>query len=92
MTRLPEGLEDLVGREVVLDARSLYVFIGRLVGADSLYLVLEDADVHDLRDTSTNREVYVIETKKYGIRANRRRVLVRMDEVVSVSKLEDVID
>ncbi len=86
------SLESLVGREVVLDARSLFVYIGRLVKVDTHFVLLEDADVHDLRDSSTSREVYVLETKRFGIRANRKRVYVRRDEIVSFSLLDDVIE
>ena len=47
--------------------------------------------VHDLRDTKTTRELYVLDSRRYGIRSNRDRVLVRLDEVVSQSALTDVI-
>lgn len=84
--------ESLVGRDVVLDVNGLYVYLGALVGRDLHYLVLENADVHDLRDTSTTREQYVLESRRHGISGNRRRVLVRRDEVVSISALEDVLE
>ncbi len=81
----------LVGREVVIDVVSQYVYLGKLAGHDTRYLVLEQADVHDLRDTTTTRELYVIDSRRLGIRANRERVLVRIDQIVSVSALDDVI-
>lgn len=77
-------------REIVLDLQGSYVILGRLTGEDHRYLILEDADVHDLRDTKTTRELYVVESRRHGIRTNRKRVLVRKDEVVSFSPLEDV--
>jgi small nuclear ribonucleoprotein (snRNP)-like protein len=91
MTESPHLLDQLIGREVVLDVASLYVYLGTLVGRDQHFLILEEADVHDLRDTSTSRELYVLEARRLGIRSNRVRVLVRTDEVVSVSALNDVI-
>lgn len=84
-------LAQYVGREVVLDGSSLYVFLGTLVGSDHRYYILENADVHDLRDTTTSRELYVVESRRYGVRANRARVLVRIDEVVSLSALDEVV-
>ncbi|MCH8244092.1 MAG: hypothetical protein IH897_16000 [Planctomycetes bacterium] len=57
----------------------------------SLNQILEDADVHDLRDTTTTRELYVVEAKRLGIHANRQRVLVRRDEVASLAALDDVL-
>jgi len=83
--------EKLVGRDVVIDVVSQYVYLGRLTGCDLKYVVLEKADVHDLRDTTTTRELYVIDSKRFGIRANRERVLVRIGEIVSISALDDVI-
>ena len=91
MAERGDALDQLMGREVVIDVSSLYVYVGRLTGRDHHYAVLEDADAHDLRDTNTTRDAYVIETRRHGISHNRRRVLVRLDEVVSVSLLEDVI-
>jgi small nuclear ribonucleoprotein (snRNP)-like protein len=84
-------LDKLIGREVVIDVASQYVYLGKLTGCDLKYLILEQADVHDLRDTTTSRELYVVDSKRFGIRTNRERVLVRVGEIVSISALEDVI-
>ena len=86
-----EPLESLVDREVVIDLRSRYVVAGRLerVGRDHLELV--DADVHDLDDTTTTREVYVVQLRELGIRPNRARVLLNAAEVVAISALDDVL-
>lgn len=86
------ALERLSGRAVVLDVRSTYVIVGTLVGQDHRYLILEDADVHDLRDSASTREMYVVEIKRHGVGTNRKRVLVNRDEVVSVSALDDVVE
>lgn len=91
MTESDKLLNELMGREVVLDVASPFVYVGTLVEHDLRYFVLADADVHDLRDTKTNRELYVVETRRHGVRANRQRVLVRKDEVVSISALDDVL-
>jgi small nuclear ribonucleoprotein (snRNP)-like protein len=85
-------LQELLGRDVVIDASSQYVFVGTLAGYDNHYVILNNSDVHDLRDTTTTRDLYVLETKRLGTRSNRRRVLVRREEVVSISALDDVIE
>jgi small nuclear ribonucleoprotein (snRNP)-like protein len=85
-------IEEFLGTEVVLDVASYYVYAGTLVGEDDCYLILENADVHDLRDTATTREMYVLDTKRHGVRSNRKRVLVRRDEIVSLSALADVAE
>jgi len=81
---------ELWGQQVVLDMAAPYVFVGQLAGEDSQYLILEDADAHDLRDTSTTRDLYVLDCRRHGIQANRKRVFVQKSQVVSLSKLEDV--
>jgi len=83
--------DTLIGREVVIDVVSPYVYLGKLTGHDGKFLVLERADVHDLRDATTTRELYVIDSRRLGVRANRERVLVRIEEIVSLSALDDVI-
>ena len=92
MSESENTFSSLLDRDVVIDVASHYVYVGTLAGEDHHYLILENADVHDLRDTGTTRERYVLESKVHGIRSNRRRVLVRRDEIVSISALADVID
>jgi len=84
-------IEQLTGEAIVVDLSSLYVIVGTLIGQDQHYLVLENADVHDLRDTTTTREMYVHEIGIHGVAANRKRILVSRTEVVSLSALEDII-
>uniref|UniRef100_A0A7C2P032 Uncharacterized protein n=1 Tax=Schlesneria paludicola TaxID=360056 RepID=A0A7C2P032_9PLAN len=82
----------LVGQCLVLDLSSPYVVVGTLAEAGSLYVTLVDADVHDLRDSKTTRELYVLEARRHGVRCNRQRVSVSRSEIVSVSRLEDVVE
>lgn len=83
--------QHLQGRIVVLDLTSPYVYIGTLIRWDPMYLHLQDADVHDLRDTKTSREIYLVEARRLGINSNRKLVMVRIADVVSISALDDVI-
>jgi small nuclear ribonucleoprotein (snRNP)-like protein len=88
---IESAIDELIGHVVVLDVSSPYVYVGTLTGHDEHYLILTGADVHDLRDTATNREIYVLDSRRHGVRANRTRVLVRRNEVVSLSVLDDVL-
>ncbi|MFN8857352.1 MAG: hypothetical protein ACK50P_17435 [Planctomycetaceae bacterium] len=85
------SLAPLVGREVVIDIASPYVILGRLSAFDDHFLLVEQADVHDLRDTTTTRENYLVDSRRHGIRINRRRVLVARREVVCLSRLDEVV-
>lgn len=83
-------LERMVGEIVVVDMVSPYVCLGTLSGLDHEYLELRDADLHDFRDSTKTREVYVYDSVRLGIRRNRARVLVRRGEVVAVALFTDV--
>jgi hypothetical protein len=83
-------LEEMLGQEVVVDMRSTFVCLGTLARQDELYLELRDADLHDLRDTQTTRENYIVSSWRTGIKRNRKRVLLVRDDVVAVSRLEDL--
>lgn len=90
MTDRSALLNDYLGRPVVVDLTSPYVCIGTLADADSAFLDLRDADLRDLRDGRSTREIYVFDSARLGIRRNRNRVLVRVDEVVAITLLSDV--
>ena len=79
-------------KEVVLDCRGPFVYLGRLTGADAFFFTLEDVDVHDMHDGHTPKEKYILDARSSGIKKNRKKVHVRRDVVVSLSLLEDVID
>ncbi|WZO97648.1 hypothetical protein EP7_004690 [Isosphaeraceae bacterium EP7] len=85
-------LHDLIGQVVVIDLRSTYVCLGKLIGYDEAYLELSDADLHDFRDSAATREVYVYDSARLGVRRNRARVLLRHDEVVAVTLVRDVAE
>ncbi len=84
-------LEELIGQTVVVDLRGEYVVLGTLLRFDEWTLELRNADLHDLRDADSTRELYVAEARFTGVQRNRKRVLVTRGEVVAVSRLEDVV-
>jgi hypothetical protein len=86
------ALDSLIGQEIVLDLASPYVVLGTFCGLDAHCYILEKADVHDLRDTTTTREHYVLDARRHGINSNRLRVLIRQEDVIGVSLLSDVLE
>lgn len=86
-----ETLRELIGREVVVDTRSHWMYIGRLEAVRDDSLQLAEADVHDGSEGSLPKERYVLSSCETGIKANRRLVYVSLDYVVSVSPLAEVI-
>jgi small nuclear ribonucleoprotein (snRNP)-like protein len=85
-------LDEMMGQKVVVDLRGEFVCLGTLLRYDDHFLELRGADLHDLRDTDTTRELYVADSKATGIKRNRKRILLVRREVVSISRLEDVVD
>lgn len=83
--------EQLFGELVVLDLSSQFVYVGRLVELQGDFLVLAEADAHDLRDSATTREKYVLAARDHGVNVNRRWVWVSRREVVGISRLADVV-
>lgn len=83
--------QDLIGEVLVLDLSSPYVFIGMLAEAQGDYLVLDSVDAHDLRDSPTTREKYILNCRLHGVRPNRKRAWVNQREIVGFSRLDDVL-
>jgi len=84
--------KELIGAEVVLDTNGQYLYIGVLVSVNEQFFTLEEADVHDRNESSTPKEIYIMDARKYGIKKNRRKVHVLASQVISLSKLEDVLE
>jgi small nuclear ribonucleoprotein (snRNP)-like protein len=85
-------LEAMLGQVVVVDLRSTYVCLGTLVACDGEYLDIRDADLHDFRDSPATRETYTYDSVRFGIRRNRVRTLVRLDEVVSIARFDEIAE
>lgn len=84
-------LEEFVNEKVVIDLSSPFVCLGKLIRFDEHFLELKGADLHDLRDTDTTRENYVVASVRTGIKKNRKRLLVRRAEIVAIAKFDDVV-
>ncbi len=80
-----------LGKAVVVDTATPFLYIGTLKAADDHFLELETADVHDRTEGHSTNEKYALESRKSGVRENRRRVTIRMPAVVSLSLLDDVV-
>lgn len=90
MSSAPDFLVGLLGRVVVVDLDGPWIAFGRLESASAEGLVLVDADLHDLREGTSTRDVYALETRTLGVRVNRRRVALPLRHIVAASALDDV--
>ena len=88
---MDSGWEQFVGKVVVVDTDSMFVYLGTLDRVEDHFVVLKDVDAHDRRESPSTKEQYVMDTKKFGVKPNRREVNVRKQLIVSISKLDDVL-
>ena len=88
----PEILAELMNKIVVLDSKGNIFYIGTFAGVDDLYYTLTDVDVHDHSESTSSRELYIIESRQYGVRKNRNRAFVRKTDIISISLLSDVTE
>ena len=86
-----EAWKRFLDQIVVVDTSSPFVYLGRLVRVEDHLVVLADVDVHDRHEGPSTKEQYVMDAKRFGIKANRKEASVRKAVVVSVSRLDDVI-
>ncbi len=88
---LADELNALTGEQVVVDVKGRNLYIGTLQRVGREVLVLADVDVHFCDDSQTTVELYLMEAKKTETRPNRSSVHVMLREVLSLSRLDDVI-
>jgi hypothetical protein len=86
-----EGWAPLIGQIVVVDTDSRYVFMGTLDRVEEHFVVLKDVDAHERGESPSTKEQYIMDTKKFGVKPNRKEVSVRKSVVVSVSRLDDIL-
>ena len=86
------GIASYVGSVVVLDTATPLLYIGTLEQVHDGFLTLTDVDVQDSKQMNSSKELYILEARKFGVKKNRHRVEVRGDVIVSISKLEEVIE
>jgi hypothetical protein len=95
-TTPPKGSADadvqgLIGEQIVVDTDSTYIYIGTLEKVGRDFLALSHVDVHETSDSKSTKEQYAHEARKLGSRSNRELTYVRMARVLSISRLDDVI-
>ena len=68
---------------VVVDTDSRIIYLGELQEVTADFLKLKDVDVHDSDETTTSKERYMMDSKRHGIRPNRKAASVRISGRVS---------
>lgn len=81
----------VIGEKIIIDTNTSYIYLGKLLTCNDWFITLEDVDVHDQKEGSATKEQYINEVAKTGIKTNRKRVMIRKDQIISFSRLDDVI-
>jgi hypothetical protein len=84
-------MKELIGRTVVVDTATSYLYIGDLAEVNADCVVLTQVDVHDRKDIDISKERYILDSRRHGVKPNRERTFVLREHVVSISALDDVI-
>ncbi len=87
-----EELSDFIGKNVVIDTKSSYLYMGVLKSVGEYFIDLDDVDVHDHSEYNKSKELYVMDSQRHGLKINRKAVKIVLNEIVSLSLLEDVIE
>ena len=88
---MADWLGAFVGEQVVIDTDAGYLAIGVLEQAAADHVVLTACDLHDHAEANSTKEVYVLESRRFGPRVNRQRVVLPRSRVVAVSRLVDAV-
>lgn len=87
-----DGWKEWVGKVVVVDTDSSFVYLGTLAEVRKDRILLQQVDVHDRHEGQTSNEQYVLSARKFGVRPGRKSAMVMADKIVSLSLLDDVIE
>ncbi|MFN7181387.1 MAG: hypothetical protein ACK4NF_01745 [Planctomycetota bacterium] len=85
-------IENFKGKISIVDTDSSYIYIGKIEGIDKNYIIMENVDVHDVKNGVSTREQYILTVKKIGLRPNRNKVYILKEKVISISLLDDVVE
>lgn len=87
-----DWLQEYRGQLVVCDLADHYLLVGVLDQVGPQHLAFIEADLHDHREANSTKDVYLIETRKFGVRVNRAKVSIPRPLLISISRLDDITE
>ncbi|MEN8152474.1 MAG: hypothetical protein ABFR75_00500 [Acidobacteriota bacterium] len=87
---MKNALKKYLKKKIVVDTSSSWIYIGNLKNIGENSIELTDVDVHDSKDTTTTKEIYLVRSKETGIKSNRENVFINLDYIVSFSPFDKV--
>ena len=83
------GHQELHGVTVVLETLGSRTYVGRFDSQDERGVHLHDVGVHDAA-AGGSRDDYVRRSAKFGIRAERKHVVVPREQVARIIRLSEI--
>lgn len=84
------GHAELHGITVVLETTGSKTYVGRYDSEDAAGVHLLDVGVHDHSSGPGSKDDYIRKSAAFGIRAERKHVLVPVAEVLRITRLAEV--
>lgn len=83
-------IEKYYGHVLAVDLCDGSVLYGTIKSATHDAIFFMDADLHDMRESNSSKEVYGLETQDIGVRINRKECTIPLDKIISVCLLTDL--
>ena len=84
-------LDELVGKEIVIDTDSRFCYIGNAAGYDEHFIELKDVAIYDEMVVKVSLEEFLVECNKNGTPVSRGKTLVNRGRIIAISTIEDIV-
>jgi hypothetical protein len=84
------GHAELHGITVVVETTGSLTYVGRYDSEDARGVVMLDVGIHDAAEGGSKEE-YVARSAKFGIRSDRKQLVIPADQVTRISRLAEVV-
>ena len=85
------GHAELHGITVVVETTGSLTYVGRYDSEDARGVVMLDVGIHDASAGGGSKEEYVARSAKFGIRSDRKQLVIPADQVARISRLAEVV-
>jgi hypothetical protein len=84
------GHAELHGITVVLETNGVRTYVGRYDSEDAQGVHLLDVGIHDPAAGGLSKQEYLRASAKFGVRTDRKHLVVPVDEVIRITRLGEL--
>ena len=85
-----KSIEYFLDKIVVVDTDTHWLYVGTLKKIEKEFLILENVDAHNMTESRSTRDEYLVAMKTNGLVINRKQVAVMRGKVVGLSLFGDI--